>query len=494
VEQNFGTGHDRRSFLTRAGVLAMAPLAASITGCYRAEATTPSGKFDFDTPLNRIGTDSMKWDMPIRQYDMKNIIAGLGISDMDFRCAPGITDALQKRVSFPNWGYNIFDYDLLSGIAGNSPFIKDIIEWNRRRYSIDVIDPKLLGVSPGVIPGIIYALKAFAPEGSKVLMVTPAYAGFYAAIGFTKTVAEESLMKRVNARYEIDWDDFERRMTPEVKVSILCNPHNPAGRVWSRNELIRYGELCRKHSIIVLSDEIHCDFVNDGQNYVPFSTLPKELVDNSITFKSGSKSFSLASQKCAWFYSTNPRLFEATNANAFPVVSNTAFVAEQAALSGGEDWLQQCVAYINANLHFAHRYIKENIPSIAVGAEPEGTYLMWLDVSKVADRINAKRLAAEANKKPPALDPFTKKPIAVTQADVLSDWFARNASVFLESGTAFGLGGENHLRMNVATTRATLKAALDSLSATLKRPAHLTEYFVNAPPKVNKLIRCYVSC
>jgi cystathionine beta-lyase len=471
VEKHLQIGHDRRAFLIRSGVLAMAPLAASIAACGGAEAPKPSGTFDFDTPLDRIGSDSVKWDMPIRQYEMTKIIAGLGVADMDFRCAPAITDALQKRVSFPNWGYNLLDLDLFTGTAADRTFVKAVIDWNRRRHGIDNIDPKLLGVSPGVIPGINYALKAFAPEGSKVLMVTPSYVGFYFAIGFTKTVAEESPMRQVNGRYEIDWDDFERRMTPDVKVSILCNPHNPAGRVWTRDELIRYGELCKKHNIIVLSDEIHCDFVNDGHTYVPFSTLPKELADNAIIFKSGSKSFSLASQKCAWFYSTNPKLFEATNANAFPVVSNTAFVAEQAALTGGEDWLRQCVAYVNANHHFAHAYIKENIPLIEIGQEPEGTYLVWLDVTKVADKIDAKKLAAEANKKPQALDLFTKKPIAVTQADVLSDWFAKNTSVFLESGSGFGLGGENHLRMNVATTRATLKAALDSLSGTLKKLA-----------------------
>ena len=170
-------------------------------------------------------------------------------------------------------GLQSLDFDLFLGNAGSTPFVKDIIDWNRKRYGIDVIDPKLIGVSPGVIPGIIYALQAFAPQGSKVLMVTPSYVGFYAAIAFTKTVPEESLMKQVNGRYEIDWDDFERRMTPDVKVSILCNPHNPVGRAWTRDELIRYGELCKKHNIIVLSDEIHCDFISKGQKYVPFSTL-----------------------------------------------------------------------------------------------------------------------------------------------------------------------------------------------------------------------------
>ena len=472
MEQTQNIGHDRRSFLARAGVLAMAPLAASIAVNTEAAAQTPSGKFDFDRPLQRIGTDSVHWDMPIRDEHMSKIVAGMGVADMDYRCAPAITKALQERVAFPNWGYNLVDIDLFMGTAGNSPFIKGVIDWNRRRYGVDNIDPKLIGVSPGVIPGIIYALQAFAPQGSKVLMVTPSYVGFYAAIAFTKTVPEESLMKQVNGRYEIDWDDFERRMTPDVKVSILCNPHNPCGRAWTRDELIRYGELCKKHNVIVLVDEIHCDFIAKDHKYTPFSTLPKELVDNSITFKSGSKSFSLAAMKCAWFYSTNPDLFHATNANAFPVISNAAMVAEQAAYAGGEDWLNQCVDYINANHDYANQFIKTNIPMIKVGNRPEGTYLQWLDFSAVADKIGAKKMADEANSKPgAALDPFTKKPIKVTQADMLSHWLAQNAYVFLESGTGFGKGGENHLRMNIATTRGTVIAALNSISDTLKKLA-----------------------
>jgi cysteine-S-conjugate beta-lyase len=456
--------------LTRAGVLALAPLAASVAKSDEAAAAPSSGKYDFDTPLNRIGTDSVHWDMAIRDEHMSKIVAGMGVADMDFRCAPAITQALQKRVAFPNWGYNLIDVDLFMGSAGNSDFIKGVIDWNRRRYGINVINPAQIGVTPGVIPGIICALQAFAPKGSKVLMATPSYSGFYGAIGFTNTVPEESLMKQVNGRYEIDWADFERRMTPDVKVSILCNPHNPLGRAWTREELTRYGELCLKHKIVVLSDEIHCDFVSKGQKYVPFSTLPKEIVDNSITFKSGSKSFSLAAMKCAWFFSTNPELYRATNANAFPTISNPAMVAEQAAYAGGEDWLTQCVDYIDGNLDYAHQYIQANLPMIKA-YKPEGTYLMWLDVSQVGDKIGAKKMADAANSKPQSLNPFTHKPNVVTQADMISHWFAQNSYVFLESGTGFGKGGENHLRMNVATSRRTLKAALDSMGSALKNLA-----------------------
>ena len=164
-------------------------------------------------------------------------------------------------------------------------------------------------------------------------MVTPSYVGFYAAIGITKTVAEESPMKLVNGRYEIDWDDFERRMTPDVKVCILCNPHNPAGRVWTPDELVRYGELCKKHNIIVLSDEIHCDFVSKGHTYVPFSHAAQGPGRQFHHLQVGLQVASpWRRMKCAWFFSTNPKLFEATNASSFPSISRPPIVAEQAAL------------------------------------------------------------------------------------------------------------------------------------------------------------------
>jgi cystathionine beta-lyase len=474
MEQDRITGQDRRSFLTRAGVLALAPLAAEIAAANPAAAAgqTANGKYDFDTVLNRIGTDSVHWDMPIRDEKMTKIVAGLGVADMDFRCAPVITQALQKRVAFPNWGYNMIDGDLFMGTAGNSDFVKGIIAWNKKRYGINNIDPRMVGVSPGVIPGIVSALQAFAPKGSKVLMVTPSYVGFYAAIGFTKTVPEESPMKLVNGRYEIDWADFERRMTPDVKVSILCNPHNPAGRAWTREELTRYGQLCKKHNIIVLADEIHCDFISKGHKYVPFASLDKDLVDNSITFKSGSKSFSLAAMKCAWFFTTNPALYKATSAANFPSISNPAMVAEQAAYAGGEPWLNQCVDYIDGNLDFAHQYVTKNLPLMKTGNKPEGTYLMWLDVSPLAAKIGAQKTADAANAKTPRpMNPFTGQPVVTTQGDIVSHWMAKNAYVFLESGSGFGKVGANFVRMNVATPRVTLKAALDSMAAAMKNLA-----------------------
>ena len=478
MEQSSRKGHDRRSFLRNAGlgggVLALGPLAASIAASAPAAAAPMSGKFDFDTPYNRIGTDSVKWDMPVRVNHMNRIIAGMTTADMDFKCAPSITAALKKRMEHENWGY----VDMAS--PGPTAFNIGIIAWIDRRYGIKNINPEQMGITTGVHAGIIASMRALCPPGSKVLMATPIYSGFYGDVRFTNTVAEESLMKYVNGRYEMDWADFERRMTPDVKVSILCNPQNPVGRAWTKEELTRYGDLCLKHNIVVLSDEIHCDFVSKGQKYVPFANLDdKKVVANSITFKSGSKSFSLSGQMCAWYFSTNPEVFARTSFENHPDLNVLGMVAEQAAYSGGEEWLDQLVGYIDGNLDFAHDYIKTNIPLIKVGNKPEGTYLQWIDVTAIADKIGAKKMADDANQQAKeaagkmGTDYSGRAEMTAVRVQTPDDlgqhWMAKNAFVQLNAGTSYGLGGANHMRMNIATSRKTLKAALDSMAAATKK-------------------------
>jgi cystathionine beta-lyase len=269
-------------------------------------------------------------------------------------------------------------------------------------------------------------------------------------------------MKYVNGRYEIDWEDLERRMTPQVKLSILCNPQNPVGRVWSREDLTRYGELCLKHNVVVLADEIFCDILAKDSAYVPFSTLAnKAIVNNSITFKSTSKSFSLACMKCAWFFSTNPDLFKAASNENHAYLNTLGMIASQAAYDGGEEWMRQCVAYLGDNQTFAHDYIRANIPMIKVGQKPEGTYLTWIDISAVADKIGAKERAAEANR--------AGAKHAVTPEEAVQHWFAHNTFVHMYPGSMYGVGGQNHMRINFATSRKTLKAGLDSMATALKK-------------------------
>jgi cysteine-S-conjugate beta-lyase len=447
-------GLNRRSFLRNAGMTALAgavttgtPLRTVAASAFEA---APNGKYDFDTPYNRLGTDSVKWDQALRQNEMGTIVAGMGIADMDFRCAPAITEALKKRIEHENWGY----------LDQPKTFVEGVVAWNKKRYGINV-NPESVVITTGVHPGIIATLRTYCPPGSKVLLTTPTYNGFYGDLTYTGTKPEESLMKYVDGRYQIDFEDFERRIGPDTNAFILCNPQNPTGNAWSQDDLMRIGEICLRKRVLVLADEIHCDFVQKGQKYTPFSTLPnKAVVNNSITFKAASKSFGLAAMKCAWFFSDNMDLVTRVKAMNRADLSTLGMIASQAAYKDGEDWLNQCVDYIDGNHDFAQKFINANIPMIKVGQKAQGTYLMWLDVSQVAEKIGAKQLAAaEAGKGMAGRGGRAPSP----EAMVLR-WFAKNAKVALNAGDTYGKGGENHQRMNIATSRKTLEAALTSMA------------------------------
>jgi cystathionine beta-lyase len=455
-------GLNRRSFLRNAGLTAVvgavgggSSLAAAAGTAMTAAAgdLAPgdlNGKFDFDTPYNRIGTDSTRWDQQIRIYGKENIQVGMGIADMDFKVAPVITKALMQRMQHENWGYLDMPHSFVEGIAA----------WNKKRYGLTV-NPDSIVITTGVHPGLIAALRAFAPPGSKVLLTTPVYNGFYGDLTYTGTKPEESPLKLVDGKYSIDFEDFERRISHDTNVFILCNPQNPTGNVWSPEDLMRLGEICLRRRVIVLADEIHCDFVSKGQKYTPFASLPnKAVVNNSLTFKAASKSFGLAAMKCAWFFSDNMDYLNRVKAMNRADLTTMGMIASRSAYEGGEEWLNQCVDYIDGNHDYVQTFVKANIPMIKVG-RAQGTYLAWLDVTAVADKINAKALAAEASKKQPA----SAKPI--TPEQILEKHFVMTAKVHMNGGSSYGQGGQNHMRMNIATSRKTLDLALNNLARAL---------------------------
>jgi cysteine-S-conjugate beta-lyase len=435
-------GLNRRSFLRNTGLTALVGAVGSGTslGATAFEfAPDVNGKFDFDTPVNRLGTDSVKWDQAKRQNNMDTIVAGMGIADMDFNTAPAITKALQERIKHEVWGYLDTPHEFVDGI----------VAWNKKRYGL-TIDPASVVITTGVHPGIIATLRAYCPPGSKVLLTTPTYNGFYGDLRYTGTKPEESLMKIVDGKYQIDFDDFEKRISLDTNAFILCNPQNPTGNTWSQDDLMRLGEICLKHRVLVLADEIHCDFVSKGNKYTPFATLPnKAVVDNSVTFKAASKSFGLAAMKCAWFFSTNPEHVRRAKEMNRADLTTLGMIASKAAYSGGEEWLNQCVDYIDGNHDFATKFIAANIPSIKAYRKAQGTYLMWLDLTELGNRIGAKDAAAQQKK---------------TAEEVTVAWLAKNAKVALNAGNTYGLGGANHARMNIATSRKTLEAALTSMA------------------------------
>jgi cystathionine beta-lyase len=416
-----------------------------------------NGKYDFDTPYNRFGTDSTKYDQQIRVYGKDSVQVGMGIADMDFRAAPAITKALMERMQHENWGY------LDMGGSMGRAFNENIIAWNKKRYGLTV-NPESVVITTGVHPGLIAALKTFCPPGSKVLLNTPTYNGFYGDLTYTKTIAEEVPMRVVNGRYSIDFDEFEHHISHDTNAYILCNPQNPTGNAWSQADLMKLGEICLRRRVVVLADEIHCDWVTKGNKYTPFASLPdKAIVNNSITFKAASKSFGLAAMKCAWFFSDNMDYINRVKANNKADLTTLGMIASLAAYQGGEDWLNQCVDYVDGNHDFVQSYIAANIPMIKV-AKPQGTYLAWLDVSAVCDRINAKQLAADANKGQPASK-------ALTPEQIVERHFVKTAKVHMNQGASYGLGGANHMRMNIATSRKTLELALNNLASALKKTA-----------------------
>lgn len=451
-------GLNRRSFLRSAGFSALAagaagaplPVAAASPNAGQGFAPGPNGRFDFDTPYNRFGTHSVKYDQQIRVYGTGSVEVGMGIADMDFRAAPSITKALKERLEHENWGYLDMPPEFAEGIRA----------WNKRRYGVDIKAEEMV-ISSGVHPGLIAAIGALSPKGGKVLMNTPTYNGFYSDLRATDTVAEENEMKFVNGRYEIDFDDFERRIGPGTYTYILCNPQNPTGNCWTQEELLKIGEICLKRGVVVLADEIHCDFVGKGHKYTPFATLPdKAIVNNSLTFKAASKSFGLAAHKIGWFHSTNPELLAKVRANHRADLNTLGVIANQAAYAGGEDWLNQVVEYIDGNHTFAVEFIRKNIPAIKA-YRAEGTYLLWLDMTALAQKIDSPRLAAEHNRTKPADAP------TLNAEQMLERWLVKNARVHLNQGRSYGPGGENHMRMNIATSRQTLTKALTNLQQAL---------------------------
>jgi cystathionine beta-lyase len=454
----------RRLFLTNAGLTTVVGLVgppATIAAPTAAPESLEGGtKFDFDEVFSRVGTDCVKWDEQMVKYGKDNIAVGMGIADMDFRAAPCITKALAERCRDENWGYLSLASDEKKYRTATTSFVQSIVSWNKRRYGL-VIDPETVVISNGVHPGLVAALKTFSPPGSKVLLSTPIYNGFYTDLAYCNLLPEDSPMKLVNGQYSVDFEDLESRISHDTNVLILCNPQNPTGNCWSREDLMRIGEICLRRRVVVLADEIHCDFVMKGQKYTPFASLPdKDIVHNSLTFKAASKTFNLAAMKNAWFFSTNPEYLARVKANHRADTNTLGVAANQAALDEGESWFDALLPYIDANHDCVVGYLREKLPCVKY-TKAQGTYLAWLDIREVMDRIGATaKAAAEASKSSAA---------KVTPEVLAEEWFIRHAKVQLNAGSKYGTGGSGHLRMNLATTRKNIEWALDSITNALKR-------------------------
>jgi cystathionine beta-lyase len=385
-------------------------------------------KFDFDKVVDRRHTGAVKWDA------VADDTLPLWVADMDFEAAPAIRQALARRVEHGVFGYTEVDDD----------YYDAVISWFSRRHHWDIQRPWII-YTTGVVPAVSCAIKAITLPGEKVLVQTPVYNCFFSSISNQGCSMVENELVRQGDSYQIDWDDFERKCADEKTTAfLLCNPHNPVGRVWTADELARMGEICARHHVRVISDEIHCELVMPGNTFTPFAAVNATNEDNCVTLNSPTKSFNIAGLQIANIICKDDELRRRINrvVNIFEVCDVNPFgpVALKAAYNESEDWLVALNGYIWDNYCYLKEFLQSELPQVRV-ARLEGTYLAWLD-------INALELTS---------DEATEK-------------LRNEGKVLLSSGTLYGRrAGQGYLRLNLACPRITLKQALIRIGRVLSQ-------------------------
>ncbi|MBT5187186.1 MAG: aminotransferase class I/II-fold pyridoxal phosphate-dependent enzyme [Kordiimonadaceae bacterium] len=453
---------NRRYFMKGVGATAVFGSALGsvpVTAAGMGQSSSMSTTINFDDGYDRVDTGSIKFDL-IKMFNPgKQLDVGMGIADMDFRTLPQVTAALKKRLETENWGYELPPLD----------YPANIVSWNKRRYGADVPKGNILN-SVGVLDGVLSILNAFGEEGDHVLVNTPTYSSFFTTIHQANMHEAMNEMKLVNGRYEIDWEDFEAQIAGGIKQFILCNPQNPTGNCWSAEELKRMGDICNKHNCLVIADEIHCDFVLDGAKYIPYASLGDEYAQNSISLKSTSKSFNLASHRTGYLFSHNrahiDKLLKFGHQRL--LLNIMGMIASNEALKHGDAYIDEQNAYLTENAKYVEKFCAERIPLIKYNVQ-DGTYLAWLDISALSEKLDAKNKAIEITAYNVAnnvmkTDFFGVESIKkLGTGDYLKEWFMDNARIDINPGENYGKGGEGFMRMNMATNRKMLELALTNI-------------------------------
>ena len=387
--------------------------------------------YDFDKIIDRHGTNCLKFDFA-KERGKNGDELSLWVADMDFEVAKPITDALQAQVNHGIYGYTEVKSDYFDIVKN---WFKDNFGWDIKKGS--------LVKTPGVVYAIAMAVKAFTKEGEAVIIQQPVYYPFSEMIIANNRKLVNSPLVLKDGRYEIDFEDFEKKIVKNnVKLFILCSPHNPVGRVWSVEELKKIGDICIKHGVVIFSDEIHADFVYEPNKHHVFASLGESYAANSVIATAPSKSFNIAGLQVSNIFIENKKLRDAFRneivKSGYSQLNTMGLVAARAAYESGKEWLDEVRAYIRDNLIFFRDYLKENIGELSL-IEPEGTYLVWVD--------------------------FRKLGLSEKQRE---DLIVNKAKLWIDSGAMFGVDGEGFERFNIACTREYLKMALDSLAKAIK--------------------------
>lgn len=376
-------------------------------------------EYDFDRINERRGTGSYKWDSAAGRD-----VLPLWVADMDFRTAPPIVDALRRRVDQGIFGYTL---------VGDS-YYSAVTDWFAQRHGWS-IDRDWIIYTSGVVPAISAVIKALTRPGDAVLILTPVYNCFFSSIRNNGCATVESELLYDGRTYKIDFDDLERKgADPRVKLLLFCNPHNPAGRVWTRREMTRVGEICLRNGVIVVSDEIHCELVFPGHRYTPFASISEEFLANSVTCISPSKAFNIAGLQIANIVCADAgrrrRIDRAINDNEVCDVNPFGVIATEAAYREGAGWLQALLEYLYGNYNYMKDYCREHLPEFPL-AELEGTYLVWMDCRSLG-----------------------------VDSEALEERLVGEADLWLNAGTMYGRAGQGFMRWNIACPRSVLAEAL----------------------------------
>ncbi|UJW56468.1 putative C-S lyase [Bacillus sp. A116_S68] len=384
----------------------------------------------FEQNIDRTGTFSVKWERTKEVFKTEEDVLPMWVADMDFKPPQAISNALKKRVE-----HGIFGYTFTGETVADA-----IINWMANRHGWE-INKSWITYSPGVVPSIGKTIQALTEPGDRILIQSPVYPPFFSMITDNDRTVENCPLIKKEQQYGIDFEAFEQALKNGVKLFILCNPHNPVGRVWTEEELRRMAELCLSHDVVIVSDEIHSDLILPGHRHIPIASLSKEVAENTITLTAPSKTFNLAGLQASVIICANHDLQKKLNAIAKRQGSFTlntfGIVAMEAAYRYGEEWLDELLAYLKGNVDVVKSYIADKLPELTL-VEPEGTYLLWIDCRK----------------------------LGLSDGE-LNHLFTHKGKIGFNSGISFGKGGEGFVRMNVACPRSTVIEGLTRMKKAL---------------------------
>lgn len=387
--------------------------------------------YDFDRVIARRGTGCEKWDGLKQIFGVDDLLP-FWVADMDFAVAPEIAAAVQARARHPVYGYH----------TREESFFEAAMAWEERRHGWR-IERDWITNTPGVVTSLSAAVQSLTSPGDRVVIQPPVYHPFFSCVAGNGRQLVENPLKVNNGRWEMDLTDLESKLDPSVKMLILCNPHNPVGRVWTREELLALGEVCQRHNLTILADEIHCDLIFTGHRHLPFASLDPALASRTVTFFSPSKTFNIAGTYTSLVVISDPdrRTRYRTLIRALGIDQGNLFgmVAAETAFRAGEPWLEELLPYLEANADRLVAFVRDRLPSVEV-RKPEGTYLAWLNFGSLGG--------------------------APSQ---LKSFLVREAKVGLSDGLVFGQQGRGFARFNFACPRVLLEEGLERMAVALQK-------------------------